>query len=110
MDDFFGEDENGFSDPPETVAENVERMREIQRLRRIANRGVAEKNDTERYLVLVYRSREDRESALRFLGLPTDERYLCGHSCSLKLIDGDALVRGERVTQAAAVESSGAGG
>jgi ParB-like chromosome segregation protein Spo0J len=66
--------------PPESVEENVERIEQIKKQRREGNDSTAGKNDTERYLVIVFPSRKARESAANSLGLPSDERYVAAES------------------------------
>jgi len=63
-------------DPPTTVEENAAELAEIKRQRREANAGVVDKNDTEKYLVIVFASRAAKQEAVERLGLPSDERYV----------------------------------
>ena len=103
-----------FGDPPESVETNVAEMSSIMAQRRAGNAAVMQKNDTERYLVLVYPDRAAREAAAVSLGLPHDERYVHGPSVELRLCaspaGGDAQVAAARECSATAVEHSGAGG
>jgi len=63
-------------DAPQTVEENAAELREINRQRREGNAATGEKNDTEKFLVIVYPSRAAKEEAVKRLGLPADERYI----------------------------------
>lgn len=104
----------GFGDPPATVVENVAEMSDVMRQRRAGNELVMRKNDTERYLVIVYADRGGREAALAALGLPSDERYLAGEAIELRLREGSALrdaqILTERGAKAAGAKHSGAAG
>jgi hypothetical protein len=75
-----------FGEPPESVAENLAKLDKINAQRRSANDGVIEKNDTERYLVVVFPSRHAREQAVKALGLPPDERYVDASAVEIHLI------------------------
>lgn len=102
-----------FADPPESVQENADELEEIKRQRRDGNAETESKNDTEKYLVIVYASRAAKEADLQRLGLPSDERYV--PASSLK-IDCRAIVRrtpektNGRATKSAPAKKSGAGG
>lgn len=100
--------------PPETVVENVQEMSAIMAQRSRGNVQTAAKNDTERYLVIVYRDRSERERAALSLGLPADERYVFGAAVKLVLRTGktgsDALMVATRPIKASDVKNSGAGG
>lgn len=92
---------------------NIEEMAVIAR-RRKENQQIAEKHDTERYLVVVFPHRAAREAALAAIGLPPDERYVLADAVELRIRDGknvaDALVLAARKTKAADISHSGAGG
>jgi hypothetical protein len=97
---------------PESVAENIAEIDDIKRQHRQCDEGTASKNDTERYLVIVYGTREAREKAVESLGLPIDERYVAasvvdvrlkGKSIPLRFSDGVKR-------KAANKKNSGAGG
>jgi len=78
---------------PESVAENLAEMEEIRKARRRQNRKTETDRDTERYLVVVYPSRQSREAALRGLGLPADERYVAAGSVTIRAKRGIAPIR-----------------
>lgn len=65
-----------FGDPPESVQENLAELEEIKAQRRSANVETVTKHDTEKYLIVVFPTRQDREKVVESLGLPTDERYI----------------------------------
>lgn len=71
-----------FEVPPESVQDNADELTKINRLH--GNEVVVAKNDTERYLIIVYSSRQAKEAALKRLGLPTDERYVPAGSVTIK--------------------------
>lgn len=104
--DLAGLDKLDLGSPPPSVDENARELDRIKAERRAANSGTAEKNDTEKYLVIVYASRGDKEKALSALGLPADERYISAASIELKP-RGPILPSGH---EAASVKKSGAGG
>jgi hypothetical protein len=89
-------------------------MSDVMRQRRAGDQAVAEKHDTERYLVVCFPSRAAREAALTAIGLPHDERYVLSDAVELRIKDGkrvaDALVLASRRTKAADLGNSGAGG
>jgi hypothetical protein len=73
-----------FDEAPKSVQRNIEEMRKFKEMRKEGNRKVQEKTDTECYLVIVFASREARETLLAELGLPKDERYLAADSLTIK--------------------------
>lgn len=101
-----------FSEPPESVQENAKEIEEIKKQRRAANDGTESKMDTEKYLVVVYPTREAKEAALKQLGLPADERYLPANTVELRARRTAAPVKaaGGRAAKAADPKKSGAGG
>lgn len=104
---------DGFGEAPETVQRTVREMEMIAQ-RRAGNAKIVAERDTERFLVVVFPTRAERERALAALGLPSDERYLLGEAVELRLREGwsgpEALILGERPAKAAAPELSGAAG
>lgn len=60
---------------PDGVQANVDRLATIAQRRR-GNAAKSEKDDTERFLILVFPNRQAKTERLRALGLPEDERYL----------------------------------
>lgn len=67
-------------EPAESVKESIERMEEVKAQRRKGNIGIMEKTDTEFYLVVVFPNRDAKQSVLRSLKLPEDERYILADS------------------------------
>lgn len=65
-----------FDEMPKTVEDNITELEHIRSQRQRGNEKVADKHDTERYLVIVFPTRTAREQACRKLGLPEDERYV----------------------------------
>lgn len=61
---------------PPTVQKNIEDLEKIREQRKKGNASVQEKTDTEKYLVIVFSSRQEKASLLQELGLPEDERYI----------------------------------
>ena len=69
----------GLIDPPETpesVQQNIEHISKMKKAHRQIDANAEKKGDTERYLVIVFPNREEREKANAALGLPPDERYI----------------------------------
>ncbi len=75
-----------FSDPPDTVQENVEHLKKIKEQRRKGNEEIIGKTDTEKYLVIVFTSREEKIKLLKKLHLSEDERYLPSTKIEIKKI------------------------
>lgn len=97
-------------DPPESVEENVSDLEAIKAQRKQGNENTAEKNDTEKYLVVVYPDRASREAAVQRLGLPADERYVPASAVTIKAKAKIAPVELGRPAKAASTKHSGAGG
>ena len=71
---------------PASVAANAEALEEFKRRRKSQNAELVSKNDSERYLVIVYPSRGEREAAVQALGLPAEERYISANAVQLRTI------------------------
>ncbi len=100
-----------FSDPPDEVAKNADELRDIAKAAKAAaNSGTATKNDTEKYLVVVFRTRAQRESLLADLGLPKDERYVQADSLTIAARRKLRPIKSDRESKAADSKHSGAGG
>jgi ParB-like chromosome segregation protein Spo0J len=100
-------------EPPSSVEENVDDLEEIKRQRKEGNQQTADKNDTERYLVIVFDDREGREKCLEKLGLPSDERYVAASAVEIRkrsFAGGATVGAGGRNLSAAPASKSGAGG
>lgn len=99
-------------DPPQSVEDNAEELDEIKRQRRSGNDGTADKNDTEKYLVVVYPSRAAKDEALSRLGLPADERYVSAAFVEIRARGKITPINaaGGRDTKSASKKKSGAGG
>lgn len=61
---------------PDTVEQNLEELEKIREQRKKGNEGIVAKTDTEKYLVIVFATREEKIALLKELGLPEDERYV----------------------------------
>lgn len=61
---------------PPTVERNIGELEKIREQRKKGNENVQAKTDTEKYLVIVFSSREEKTELLKELGLPDDERYV----------------------------------
>jgi hypothetical protein len=70
----FGEIE--LNAEPETVQQNIDDLNKIKEQRKKGNESIVAKTDTEKYLVIVFQSREDKIALLKELDLPEDERYI----------------------------------
>jgi len=68
------------SEAPASVKETIDRMSEVKAQRRKGNAAIIEKTDTEFYLVVVFPNRKSKQSVLRSLKLPEDERYILADS------------------------------
>lgn len=100
-----------FEDPPETIQANAAELKEIaEKARAAANAGVISKNDTEKYLVVVFKTRKQRESLLTSLGLPVEERYVQAIDLSISARRRLAPVKNDRDVTVADQKNSGAGG
>lgn len=99
-------------EPPDSVQQNAAEIEEIKNQRRRANANVATERDTEIYLTVVFRSRAERETLLRTLGLPQDERYLLASAVNIKPRSKVTPVKlsGGRDATAADTSTSGATG
>ncbi len=99
-------------EPPESVRRNIAELEALKAHRKTANEAVADKQDTERYLVIVYASRKAKAAVLAKLGLPENERYIAAENVeirALRRLVGAKASDGERVG-AANPKHSGAGG
>lgn len=98
--------------PPESIQENVKDIEAIKAQRKKGNEGIASKNDTEKYLVIVYGSREEKDTACAALGLPDDERYVSASFVEVKRrgVIRSVQIGNGRDAKAASRKKSGAGG
>lgn len=101
--------QEAFPPAPESVARNLDELREY---RKGSNQRVADRNDTERYLVIVYPTATDRRAAAVALGLPEDERYVASPMVRLVKAGAAAVVRAmdNRRVKAASPRHSGQAG
>lgn len=65
-----------YATEPETVEKNIEEIEKIRAMRKKGSDNVQSKKDTEKYLVIVFNSREEKQALLKELNLPEDERYI----------------------------------
>ncbi len=70
--------------PPETVEQNAAELESFRALRKKGDDAVQTKTDTERFIIVVYPSREEKSRALLALGLREDERYIPAASFSIQ--------------------------
>ena len=100
-------------EPPASVQANVDKLQSVKEQRARGNAGVVAKSDTEHYIVIVYPDRAARESAVKRLGLPADERYVDSAAVELRQRVGgkrEMKVKAERETAAAKPKKAGATG
>lgn len=76
LDDRDIPDRLDLGEPPASATKNADQIAAIKAQRKRGNEGVVEKNDTERYLIVVFPDRARKEAVLQRLGLPADERYV----------------------------------
>lgn len=91
--------------PPDSVEENAAELQDMKDLRKKGNAAIQSKTDTERYLVIVFPSREAKEAKLSAMGVSPSERYLSAGSVRLQYLGGN-ITHGE----AAPLNKSGATG
>ena len=65
-----------YGTPPPSVERNAEEIATMRAERKERRGDVVNKADTERFLVVVFPTREAKQEALATLGLPGDERYV----------------------------------
>jgi hypothetical protein len=106
----FEEETIEFGEPPETVRENVTELERIREMRKKGNENVRTKTDTERYLVIVFPTRMEREKAVVKLGLPSDERYIAWNLVELRPRKITITRNEERNIVASPVNKAGATG
>lgn len=70
----FGE--INYATEPDTVIKNIKEIEKIRAQRKNGKDSIIEKTDTEKYLVIVFNSREEKQVLLEELNLPKDERYI----------------------------------
>ena len=61
---------------PPSVAKNIQQIQDMRAQRNKGVESVTSKTDTERFLVIVFDTREEKAALLRSLDLPGDERYV----------------------------------
>ena len=88
--------------PPPSVQQNIE---EMQATRKKENAAIHSNRDTERYVIIVFPNRAEKEKRLKSLGLSVDERYISSGAVRLQMT-GQNLAHGE----AAPKSKSGATG
>ena len=96
-----------FGSEPRSVKKNIS---DIYRIKKMARERTIFKYDTERYLVIIFRRRQDREEALRQLGLPQDERYIASTMVKLTRIGKVVRLVGKTPVKVADPSKSGATG
>jgi len=105
------EDSLSIPDAPESVKRNVADLASIKAQRAKGKEGIIGKSDTEKYLVIVFPSRQAKERKLQSLKLPIDERYLSAEAIDLSVISRSTQIPSNgRSTKAARPNHSGAQG
>jgi len=101
-----------FSGPPEAVQKNVDEMERVAKERKRGKNAVEAKGDTERYLIIVFDDRTQKNAMLQRLNLPDDERYIAASMvdvrprlCARPSVDK----KGRRVKSAASHKSGACG-
>jgi site-specific DNA-methyltransferase (adenine-specific) len=84
--------------PPPSVQETLQNLDNIRQQRSACSQATATDRDTERYLVVVFPTREAREKACSDLGLPTDERYVASSAVRIKRSLHAAVASGKAVS------------
>jgi ParB-like chromosome segregation protein Spo0J len=93
--------------PPESVQQNID---ELNAIRKVGRTNVGSKNDTERYLVLVYPTRKEKGEALIALGLNPEERYVNGAKIHLGIAKAGVSAAVPGAPKAAPPNKSGQAG
>lgn len=65
-----------FDEAPKSVKDNVEELKKIKEIRKKGNTDIMNKTDTEKYLVIVFPNRIEKEKLLTKMHLAKDERYI----------------------------------
>jgi len=81
---FVVEEDVALPEAPRSVIENKEELELIKEKRRAGNKDVSTKEDTERFLVLVFDTRDDKAEFLAGIGLPEEERYVVAGSFDIR--------------------------
>lgn len=108
LEDIMFDDALGLA--PESVQKNVDDLNKIKAQRKKGNEGIISKTDTEKYLVIVFKSRKEREDALRKMGLPYDERYIAADTVEITVSKRKQFRGAGRPLQAAAANRAGTQG
>lgn len=88
---FLNDESYGLDEPPESVRENVAELEEIKSLRRKSQKNINSRNDTERYLVVVFSSRAAKEEMLKSLGMEPSERYVSANAVEMKYLGSNRV-------------------
>ncbi|MEM2003149.1 MAG: hypothetical protein QXQ37_00665 [Nitrososphaerota archaeon] len=101
-----------FGKAPASVVRNIKELKKIKKvvdkIKKESKNKIMEKYDTEKYLVIVFKSREEKNALLKKLGLPENERYIAASSLDIRLAKGKTIVLGEN--KASPMSKSGATG
>lgn len=99
------------TEPPESVEENIAELESIKQQRKEGNENVIEKTDTEKYLIVVFPTREAKNQQLQRLGLPHDERYVAASAVRITAVGKiQPLTHEEREIKSAPADKAGATG
>lgn len=67
----------------------------VKKIRENSRKKIIEKYDTEKFLVIVFRNRREKEELLASLGLPANERYIAASCLEIKRVADVEPVVGE---------------
>lgn len=93
---------------PASVANNVAEIDKYNAMRRAEKEKIANEGNTEKFLIVVFASLQDRVAALKRLGLPDDERYI--PISDIKLTRRTLMRTGQDMPKMAAKNKTGATG
>ncbi len=93
-------------DAPDSIKKNIEGLEEIREERKKERDEVNTKNDTEKYIVIIFSDREEKINLLKQLNLPPDERYI---SATILKIERQGTVN-YTAPKSASMKKSGATG
>lgn len=100
-----------FGSPPASVKQNISRLEQIA-ARKKENAALAVERDTEKFIILVFESREQKAKLLNSFGLPPDERYIRADSLIISRRKPGSLIRSKsgRDIKAPPIRKAGATG
>jgi len=99
-----------FEEPPASIQENLDELKKLKERRKQGNENKQQKDDTEKFLIVVYPTRGAKELALRSLGLSPDERYVSSALVEVRAKRRDQLQNQSELPKSAPVKHAGATG